>query len=223
MKLTCIIPCYKQAEFLPDAIESALQADEVIVIDDGSPDASAQIASHYPVKLIRQVNKGLASARNTGIMNASGDYILPLDSDDILMDGAVESIKKAIEVTNADIIAPSFKTFGLRSQSVILDAVPKLSDFFTANRIGYFSAVRKSALLEIGGYNPKMTFGWEDYDLWIDLLKRGKTIATITETLVLYRIKEISMITEANKHAIDLANQMRRNHPEFPELFIQNA
>lgn len=166
------------------------------------------------IKYIKQVNKGLASARNTAIMNATGDYILPLDSDDILMDDCAEKIMKTIQATNADIVAPSFKCFGLYNHEVILSHPLSVDLFKEANCIGYFSAIRKSALLEVGGYNPKMTWGWEDYDLWVDLLKRGKTVITIPEPLVLYRTKEVSMITEANKHADELLNQMRINHPE---------
>src|SRR5207244_2922181 len=131
-------------------------------------------------KVINQVNKGLASARNSIIMNMTGDYLLPLDADDILLDNCVEKILQVIEETEADIIAPSLKEFGLSQAQVILGD-PVLEDFKTANRIGYFSAIRKSKLLEIGGYNPKMTKGWEDYDLWFDLLKRGAKLVTIKE------------------------------------------
>jgi hypoxanthine-guanine phosphoribosyltransferase len=61
-----------------------------------------------------------------------------------------------------------------------------------------------------------MQWGWEDYALWIDILKRGKTLTVIPEVLVLYRTKETSMITEANKHAEELYAQMRKDHPDLP-------
>ena len=86
--ISIIIPCYNQAEYLPQAIESALNQKtgedfEVIVVNDGSTDNSLEIAKSYKgIKVISQVNKGLSSARNTGIMNAIGDYILFLDADD---------------------------------------------------------------------------------------------------------------------------------------------
>lgn len=214
--ITIVIPCYNQAEYLPEAIESALAQTvkaEVIVVNDGSTDNTLEVAKRYPIKIINQVNKGLASARNTGIMNMTGNYLLPLDADDILLENAVERIEEVIKQSNADVVAPSFKTFGTTNQPVVLNVLPVLKDFLTANRIGYFSAIRKGILLEVGGYNPKMVHGYEDYDLWIDIFKRGKVLAVIPEVLVLYRTKESSMITEAQKHHEEIMEQMRWNHP----------
>lgn len=226
MKISVIIPAYQQAEYLHEAIESAynqsVSAHEIIVINDGSTDNTKEIAERYmfkqfpliesPVRVINQVNKGLPSARNTGIMASSGDYVLPLDADDILKENAIEKIISAINQTGADIIAPSFETFGKTISTVVLQP-PTLEDFKTANRIGYFSAVKRSALIEVGGYNPKMRWGWEDYDLHLDLLKRGKSLCIVQDPLVMYRTKDISMITSANAHSEELWAQMKKNHP----------
>ncbi len=148
-KITVCIPVFKQAEYLSDCIESVLaqtvKPHEIIVVDDGSPDNSAEIASKYPVKVIRQVNKGLASARNTGIMNMTGDYFYPLDSDDMMLENCLERVSQVIEETGADIVAPSLKTFGTTNAEVILMPDPKLEDFKLGNRIGYFSAIKKEA------------------------------------------------------------------------------
>lgn len=215
--ISIIIPSYNQQEYLPDAIESALGQSlksEVIVIDDGSTDNSLEIAKKYPVKVISQVNKGLSSARNTGIMNATGDYILPLDSDDILMPECVEEMQKVIDKTHADIIAPSFKCFGTINHEVIIQRPPTLEEMKSANRIGYFCAIRKSGLLEVGGYSPKMVFGYEDFHLWFDLMKRGKSIAVIPKTMVLYRTKERSMIHTALEHHEELIGQIKKDHSD---------
>lgn len=198
--ISIIIPSYNQAEFLVDAIESAVQADEVIVIDDGSTDGSLEIAQKYEkqgVQVISQVNKGLASARNTGIMNATQKYILPLDADDILMDDCCQKLTEVIIKNNyPDIVAPSFKEFGLSNREVILMPSPTTEDFKTGNRIGYCAAIRRSALLEVGGYNPKMVEGYEDLALWCDLLSRGKKLITLPEVLWFYRTKQESMYTK---------------------------
>ena len=221
-KLSIVIPCYKQANYLVQAIESILsqtiKPHEIIVVIDGSPDDSLQIAKSYEsrgIRVINQVNKGLASARNTGIMWATGEFVLPLDSDDILLENCLEKIEAKVEETNADIVGLSFKEFGLSTRQVILMPNPMIQDFMTANRIGYCSAVRRSALLEVGGYNPKMIWGYEDYDLWFDLLKRGKTLVTIPEIVWLYRTKENSMLTESVKHDAELRAQIVKNHPEI--------
>jgi glycosyltransferase involved in cell wall biosynthesis len=219
MTLTIGIPVYNQAEYLADAIESALAQTvkcEVIVCNDGSTDNSLEVARRYPVKVINQINKGLSSARNSLIMAATGDYFLPLDADDILMENAAERILEAIESTNADVIAPSFKEFGVRNQEIILPAVlPTIEDFKTGNRIGYFSAIKREALLEVGGYSPKMLWGYEDYALWFDLFKRGKTLCILQDILILYRTKERSMIHTAIEHHEELMAQIKKDNPEI--------
>lgn len=218
MKLTIGIPCYNQAEYLSDAIQSALDQTvkcEVIVCNDGSTDNSLEIAKRFHVKVIDQVNKGLSSARNTLIMNSSEEYFLPLDADDILLENCAEKIIETIYKTSADIIAPSFKTFGVSNDRVILETNPIIESFKTANRIGYFSAIKKEALLEVGGYSPRMQFGYEDFHIWFDLLKRGKKLVTIPEVLVLYRTKERSMIHTALEHHDELIAQIQKDHREL--------
>jgi len=216
--ITIVIPVFNGANWLAEAIESAISqkgVGEIIVVNDGSTDNSLDIANKYSVIVISQVNKGLASARNTGIMNASFDYILFLDADDILLPDCVERITETIKKTRADIIAPSFQEFGMSSRQVILMQNPTIEDFKQANRIGYCSAIRKSALLEVGGYNPKMVWGAEDYDLWFDLLKRGYKLVTIPEVLWMYRTKPNSMWTETQKHREEFMNQIKINHGEL--------
>lgn len=218
--MTCsiIIPVFNGQEWIADAIESAISQtvrSEVIVIDDGSTDSSAAIAKNYPVKLVRQINKGLPSARNAGIMNATGDYILPLDADDQLQDNCVEKLLQIAEATGADVVSPSFKTFGKDSGLVILLPSPTVEDFKIGNRVGYCSLIKKSTLLEVGGYSPKMVWGYEDLALWFDLLKRGKRFVTTTDVLWLYRTKEVSMITESVKHHDELMEQIKKDNPSL--------
>ena len=94
--VSVIIPCYAQANFLAEAIESALAQThpqiEVVVVDDGSPDDTADVVARYPgVRCVRQKNKGLAGARNAGFKASSGEYVLFLDADDRLRANAVEA------------------------------------------------------------------------------------------------------------------------------------
>lgn len=229
MRITIGIASYNQAEYLEDAIESAynqtLPAHEIIICNDGSTDNSLEIAERYmfkefpaiesPVRVINQVNKGLASARNTIIMNATGDYVLFLDADDILKENAIERITQEIARTNADIVAPSFQQFGKSNQQIILQGFT-MEDLLVANRMGYFSAVRLSALKSVGGYSSRMNYGYEDYHIWVNLFGKGYTVSIIKEILVMYRVKEKSMITEANSHANELMAQIRKDFPQLP-------
>lgn len=219
MKFSIIIPCYKQAEYLPEAIESALGQTykdiEIIVVNDGSPDATREVAERYPVKIINQTNKGLSSARNTAIMNATGDYILPLDADDILLPNCVERMAQVAAETDAAVIAPSIRCFGVANQDVILMQNPSLDDFKEGNRLVYCSAIKRGVLLECGGYSSRMVEGWEDLHLWYDLMNRGKKIYTLQEVLVQYRTKITSMWTEArDKYGDKLWAQINKDFPE---------
>jgi glycosyltransferase involved in cell wall biosynthesis len=91
-----IIPVFNQARFLADAIKSVFAqtrpADEVVVVDDGSTDDPATVVAQFQnVRLIRQDNRGLSAARNTGLRNCTTSYVVFLDSDDRLMPTALEA------------------------------------------------------------------------------------------------------------------------------------
>lgn len=214
-----IVPSYNQQEYLPDCIESilaqTLKPNRIIIVDDGSTDDSLEIARKYPVEVISQVNKGLPSARNTGIMNSTADYCFFLDADDIILDNCLEKISDRIKETGVDIVAPSLKEFGIGNATVILKPDISLEDFKKGNHLGYFCAIKRSKLLEIGGFSPRMLWGWEDYHLWINLFARGVTVSVIQEPLVLYRVKEKSMIHEANAHSEELWAQINKDFPNF--------
>ena len=91
-KVTIIIPCYNAEKYVNYCIESALNQSypniEIIIVNDGSPDNSLNIITQFNnrgrVKIINQSNKGAATARNTGLSYATGDYIQFLDADDVL-------------------------------------------------------------------------------------------------------------------------------------------
>lgn len=94
--ISVIIPCYNGDRFLGEAIESVLAQShpniEIIVVDDGSTDTSAEIVAQYStVRCVHQRNAGVAAARNTGLLHSVGEYITFLDADDRLLFTALES------------------------------------------------------------------------------------------------------------------------------------
>ena len=106
-RLSIIIPAYNAEAYLPQCLDSILaqkyQNCEVIVVDDGSTDGTAALLEHYPdVKTIHQENRGMSTARNRGLEEAQGEYILFVDSDDLLTDGALATL--ASELNGEDII-----------------------------------------------------------------------------------------------------------------------
>ncbi len=219
--ISIVIPVYNQAEYLSDCLDSIVNQTEkdfdVVIVNDGSTDNSGEIADKYAKEygwtIIHQINKGLSSARNSGIMNARGLFVLFIDSDDILLENAIEEITKTIKTEATDIVAPSLKCFGLSDQEVILIKEPKLEDFRIGNRVGSCICIRKTALFAVGGYQPKMMQGYEDLALVCDLLARGYKLVTIPKILWLYRVKEQSMALTAKDHHQELIDQINHDVP----------
>ncbi len=91
--VSCILPVFNGRPFLAEAIHSILQQEgplDIVVIDDGSTDGSAELAARYPgVRVLRQVNAGLAAARNAGLAAARGDLLAFLDADDLWLPGKI--------------------------------------------------------------------------------------------------------------------------------------
>ena len=106
MKLSVIVPVYNVEKFLPRCLDSLLRQGmevgeyEVICVNDGSPDNSAQILANYQAKhpdifrVVTQENQGLGGARNTGTALARGEYVAYVDSDDYLIDGAYRYLQR---------------------------------------------------------------------------------------------------------------------------------
>ena len=107
--VSIIVPCFNQAQYLPDALNSVLAQSfpswECIIINDGSEDKTEEVSKEFcqgdnRFKYIWKENGGLSSARNAGIKVSSGKYILPLDADDKI---AAEYIQQAVNVLDNDV------------------------------------------------------------------------------------------------------------------------
>ena len=106
--VSVVIPCYNQAHFLGEAIESVLKQTykhfEIVVVDDGSTDNTSEVARRYSgIRCIEQANQGLSAARNTGIRESKGEYLVFLDADDRLRPIALEA--GLLDATEDEIIA----------------------------------------------------------------------------------------------------------------------
>lgn len=113
MKISIIVPVYNVEKELPRCIESLLRQTykdiEIILVDDGSTDESPCICENYAkkylnIKVIHKENGGLSSARNCGINNSNGKYLLFVDSDDYINDETCERFLKAIEKEDVDVV-----------------------------------------------------------------------------------------------------------------------
>jgi glycosyltransferase involved in cell wall biosynthesis len=105
--ISVIVPVYNAEQHLAQCIANVLQQTykniEIIVVDDGSTDRSAQVAESYPVKLIKQQNAGVSAARNKGIDVAAGQFIHFMDADDIINDTFYQKLVSAMLDTGVDV------------------------------------------------------------------------------------------------------------------------
>lgn len=127
LKFSIVIPVYNVEKYLKDCIESVLQQDieekEIILVNDGSKDRSADICKDYDGKYDcilykEQENQGLSSARNTGLNSASGKYVLFLDSDDLLEKNVLKELYDFLEKNNLDALTFDYKIFDSSSYRI---------------------------------------------------------------------------------------------------------
>src|SRR5690554_3949151 len=113
MKFSILVPMYNVENFLSESIDSVLQQSyqdfELILVNDGSKDSTLNIASRYKkndhrIVIINQENKGLLQARRVAIDKSVGEYLIILDSDDLLELNMLETLKKHIDKTESDLI-----------------------------------------------------------------------------------------------------------------------
>jgi GT2 family glycosyltransferase len=183
MRVTVAIPCYNGAAFVDKAIASILSqshpADQIIVIDDGSTDNSAEIIARYPVHLIRhETNKGLAAARNTAMAEAKGDILVFVDVDVIADPRLIEALLtgytnpriagvggQGIEA-NVHSLADRWRRAHAQQSH---GNKPKYVDFLH----GLCMSFRLECLREIGGFDPTFRTNAEDVDVSLRLKKAG--------------------------------------------------
>lgn len=221
VEVTVIIPCYKQAHFLKECIESVrnqtVQVAEIIVVDDGSPDNTSEVANMLGVRCIKQFNKGLPAARNTGIKATKTEYVLPLDADDKLHPQFLE--KTLPHINKYQVVSTWLQTFGKENRKWGSDKlVPTLGLMKSQNQINCCSLFRRDMWVNIGGYDENMRDGFEDWEFWIRAMIAGYTIKIVPEYLFFYRRHEVSMFKEAMKKREQILDYMARKRSKTGEL-----
>lgn len=182
--VTVVIPCFNQASFLVDAIESVLAqthaAIELIVVDDGSDDNTAAVAERYErVRLLRQANKGAPSARAAGLEAGGGELIAFLDSDDRLLPRAIEVGAEALrEKPECAIAVGACRNIDAGGRPIDVPDQPLIhADHYVALLKSCFilsgSSVlfRREAVEEVGGFDRDLALG-DDYDLYLRIARR---------------------------------------------------
>lgn len=227
-KVSVVIPCYNHGRYLDEAIDSVLAQTfddfEIVVVDDGSTDAfTIDLLKGYhreKTRVLRTVNMGLAAARNNGISAAVGEYILPLDADDRIEPTYLE---QAVAVLDGDhqvaIVYCRARLFGAVESEWLLPEYT-LERMLLDNVIFCSAVFRRSDWTAIGGYDPGMVYGWEDYDFWLGIIERGGQVVRIPEILFCYRVASDSMVRSREKwQKVEMFRRIFRRHQQ---LFADN-
>ncbi len=243
--VSIIIPCFNQVQYLPAALQSVWDQLyhnwECIIINDGSTDNTEDVAKRWCEKDARFIyffkeNGGLSSARNLGLANSKGDFILFLDSDDLIApEKLLLSVKSFMEDTSLDLVITDFNSV-LGAKLVQLEPFVKLADFtFNLENILHkwdlgFSIPIHCALFKkdsVGDirFNEKLK-AKEDWLFWIQFFKSAAKTVYINQPLVTYRMHEDSMTKNVllmmnNQELVINLIKNELNSTEF-ELFILN-
>jgi glycosyltransferase involved in cell wall biosynthesis len=242
--VSVIIPAYNAANYIRETIESALSQTysniEVLVVDDGSTDTTPEIVSHFThqdprVSLLQQANAGVAAARNLAISQANGEFIAPLDADDIWYPQKLEK--------QVNCFAQSDQAVGLvYTWSIFLDENGRqlpycqsaqaegnvLIRLILSNLPGNSSSplIRHSCLKEVGGYDccyrALNAQGCEDWDLYLRIAEKYE-FRVVQECLVGYRQAISSMsfnhVSMVKSYKITITS-LEQKHPDIPtELY----
>ena len=204
MKLSVVIPAYNRATLLPLTLRSLLAqervADEILVVDDGSSDGTAEIAEAFgdPVRVIRQSNQGPGAARNRGLTEAQGEFIHFFDSDDLALPNLHRDQLHTLQQTNADVAYSPWVKASLNPQQGVIPTnhvfqargLPRgslvhalLTNWST---VPMAWLVRRTCAEAVGGFPADLRCG-EDQLFFLSMLLAGAHVVHSPFTLVLYR------------------------------------
>lgn len=205
--ISVIIPVYNSAEYLRECLNSVfsqtLKDFEIILIDDGSKDDSAQVYNSFGDKRLRiykQENRGVAFARNYAMNLASGEFIACLDSDDICREDRLEIQYKFIAEHHGYSLVGSYCDVidAQGSFIYVFNRIP-INDSEIRRYMQYDNPIitssaffRKDDAVKAGGFYDEIRTRSEDYPLWIKLAKIGK-VHNVSESLVKYRVVPSSL------------------------------
>lgn len=219
--VSIIVPCYNDWQYIEQAVNSALNQTysniEVIVVDDGSDLRTKKVLKKLEPKialLLTQENKGQSTARNNGIREATGEYILTLDSDDYFEGTFCE---KAIPIflNNKEVkivTCQATRWYESGEKNIFIPAGGTISNFIYANDALGTSMFKKEDWRQCKGYDEEMRNGFEDWEFFIRILKDGGFTQVIQEPLYNYRRRNNSTTSIANSKKYELLTYIYIKH-----------
>ena len=199
--VSIITPCYNGERFIAETIDSVLNQTyskwEMIIINDGSTDGSAELVKKYVEKdsrilLIEQENAGSAVARNHGIRICNGQYIALLDSDDLWDAEFLEKQIRYMQEKNAVCVSCSYRRIDENSKEILYPLTVKpvitYKDMTSMNRIGCLSGLYDSSKYGKIYLREELKSIRDDYAYWLDIVKLEGMAVGNKEVLASYRV-----------------------------------
>jgi GT2 family glycosyltransferase len=196
-RISVVVPCYNGAEYLHQALDSVLRQSlaphEIIVVDDGSTDNSAEVAASYEprVVVIRQQNRGEGGARNTGAAAASGTHLLFLDADDLIAPHVVEQLSAAARTDPEAMILMRSVTFRDDPGHPLAEPSSLPATFFpalihTCVGVPHAWLTPRSVFARTAGFGSTQKY-FVDWEFWCRAALLGPPLVTIPFVGALYR------------------------------------
>ncbi len=229
-KVSVIVPSYNMGMYIRDAIDSVLEQKypnvEVLVVDDGSTDNTRDIVGEYQdpsVHYIHQENAGLSAARNTGMQNARGKYLVFLDSDDALCPGSIFLLVDVLEANPlvSMVAGNSMRTdeeWHIYYKFERPAGVVRPTQLFVENLFPVNAAMlRKSSADQVGKFDESLK-GGEDWDFFCRLMLEGGIIYYLPRYTCFYRFFPDSMSANPERQTNALLQVIEKtfNHDNMP-------
>ena len=233
MQFSIIVPIYKAEKYICSCIESILNQRytdfELFLIDDGSPDKSGEICDNYAkedkrISVFHQQNKGVSAARNTGLDNVSGQYVLFVDADDMLYPNALSVLKQKLDTSdvNLDLIQ-----FSMNNDYNIYETDDKFSEILNSKdyvqsgtmNVCIGGSLFNKDIIKINHlrFNEQIKYA-EDQLFIFDYLKYSRSNIRINDVLYFYRINNDSAVRNMNSDEVIKSIKILNDYKNTNEL-----
>jgi hypothetical protein len=203
------VAAHQAAETIVEALESVVaqtrSPSEIVVCDDGSTDGTADLAERLGggIRVIRQPNRGEASAKNVAARAARADYVAFLDADDVYLPRRLEALAElALERPDLDVLTTDalLEVEGSPTRRCYTDTWPfetvdQRAAILERNFVFGLAAVRRISFLEAGGFEERLRYA-TDWDCWIRMILSGSGVGLVAEPLARYRLRPESLSSQ---------------------------